>query len=209
MGMQYRHTLIPLDQQFVPAAARVRAFLSRITELGVVPAQPAMELRVSSGRTREYPNPLTGGTVVVQLKDRTRLETLDQLEIAAASLSDFEAQVSGEGRPRLPPIEIDFAEPYYLGVTCFVSSTLRCTSMASYGKQCDGHSAIGIFQHPETLETIEVPGAGAARFWIEFEFGKFVFPKFSDRNLELLDLEIVEAAEDAFGGQFVQGCCWG
>jgi hypothetical protein len=209
MGMQYRHTLIPVDPQFVPAAARVRAFLSRITELGVVPGQPAMELRVSSGRTREYPNPLTGGTVVVQLKDRTRLETLDQLEVAAAGLSDFEVQVSGEGRPRLPPLEIDFEEPYYLGVTCFVSWTLRCTSMASYGEQCDGQSAIGIFQHPETLETIEVPGAGAARFWIEFEFGKSLFPKISDRNLELLDGDIVEAAQGAFGGQFVQGCCWG
>src|SRR5262245_38113463 len=157
MGEQYRQLLISHDKNFAPSAAKVREFLSEVTELGVVPGQPAIVLRVRSGRTREYPNPFTGETIVVELKDSRSFQTLEEFENAADRLTDFEVQISGEGRPRLPPLEVDFDDPYYVGVTCFVSSVLRSTSAESYQQACNSLSTTGVFRHPEIVETIEVP----------------------------------------------------
>jgi hypothetical protein len=209
MGLQYRQTLISCDKDYVPSAAAVRTFLSEITILGVVPNPPAIVFRTRSGKTREYPNPFTGETLVVERKDTTSLTTWEQFESTAAGLHDFEVQISGEGRPELPPLEIDFDEPYYIGVTCFVSSVLRSTSAASYGQPCDSSSIAGVFQLPESGASIERSHAGAARFWIEFELGKFLHPKIKNGNLDLLHPAIVETARKSFGRSFVQGCCWG
>jgi hypothetical protein len=52
---------------------------------------------------------------------------------------------------------------------------------------------------------IEVPNAGSARFWIEFEFGKFIYPKI-EKRLEILSPLLVETAEECFQAEFVQGC---
>jgi hypothetical protein len=209
MGLQFSQLHISRDKDYAPSAAAVSAFLSEIIALGVVPGARAIVLRVRSGKTREYPNPFTGGTVTVELKDSTQLNALEQLESAAADLIDFEVELSGVGRPKLPPLEIDFAEPYYVGVTCFVSSILRSTSADSYGKPCDFPSIAGVFQNPESGETIEIPEAGAARFWVEFELGKFLCPKIDNGNLDLLDPAIVAVAQRSFDRSFVQGCLWG
>ena len=64
---------------------------------------------------------------------------------------------------------------------------------------------MGVFPNPWTGGVIEVADAGCARFWIEFEFGKFIYPKITD-NLEVMNPEIVSAGEDCFGTKFAQGC---
>jgi hypothetical protein len=59
------------------------------------------------------------------------------------------------------------------------------------------------------MEVIEVAGAGCARFWVEFELGKSLFPPFDRGDLEFLDPGIVAGAERLFGVGFAQGCHWG
>ncbi len=220
MAEQYSQTLISRDQAFVPSVANVRVFFSSIVDLGVVPSKPSIVLRIPSGKTREYPNPFSGGKIVIELKDQKKLKNLGQFEKAAAELPDYKIEISGEGKPKLPPLAIDFKKPYFVGITCFVSSSLRSTSdyhdesgvkkkVVPYGKPCTRTPKVGVFSNPHNLEIIEVPNAGSARFWIQFELGKFLFPEITTGNLELLNPKIVEAAEKTFGFRFVQGCYWG
>ena len=75
-----------------------------------------------------------------------------------------------------------------------------------------GTDRTGYFTDPYDLETIEVPEAGCARFWIEFELGNSVFPPeeaFRRSRLDLLDPAVLAMATDAFGITLVQGCSWG
>ena len=70
---------------------------------------------------------------------------------------------------------------------------------------CKDSIRMGVFPNPWTGGVIEVADAGCARFWIEFEFGKFIYPKITD-NLEVINPKIVSAGEECFGTKFAQGC---
>lgn len=218
--MQYSQTLISRDKESVPVAASVREFLVAIVKLGVVPGELSIVLRKPNGKTREYPSPIPGRTMIIELKDREQVGSLADIEPATAGLLDYEVEISGEGQPACPPIPIDFTEPYCIGVTVFVSSTLRSTSnfheecganreVPFFGERCEDPASMGVFNHPESLELIEIPEAGAARFWIQFELGKFLFPEIKAGNLALLNPDVVKLAESIFGIRFVQGCFWG
>src|SRR5262249_40261027 len=158
----------------------------------------------------------TGGTATIEVMNRTPQANLEEFERGAAKLPDYEIVVHGEGRPRLPPLLIDCDGPYFVGVTCYVSSILRSTSdsheeaagdrrFAPYGKSFESSDMTGVFCDPRTGQTIEIPDAGAARFWIEFELGKFLFPEIAGANLDVLNSEVVAAADKCFGVRFVQG----
>jgi hypothetical protein len=220
MSEQYRHTLISLDKSDVPQPAAVRAFLSEMIDKRVVPGSPEVLLRTWTGKMREYPNPFIGGIVKIEQLDRKPLANLDEFERATAKLPDYQIAVYGEGRPKLPPLQMKSKGPYFVAVTCYICSKLRSTSdsheetltgrrAAFYGDPFKSSDMTGFFCDPESGEIIEVPEAGAARFWIEFELGKFLFPNIVDGNLDLLNAEIVADAERHFGVEFVQGCSWG
>jgi hypothetical protein len=74
---------------------------------------------------------------------------------------------------------------------------------------CDPAQTEGIFINHKTGETIFLPGAGCARFWIEFAFGKWLFPEMKGNDLDLLRPHVVDAAQKAFSVRFAQGCHWG
>ncbi len=74
-----------------------------------------------------------------------------------------------------------------------------------FGTPCGPDDDLGIFPNPWTGEAVEVPHAGCARFWIEFEFGKLIYPKVG-KNFEFLSSSIVAEAEQCFRTKFVQGC---
>ena len=120
----------------------------------------------------------------------------------------------------MPPLSVDLDKAYHVGVTCFVSSQFRSTSdlheesksgrqAIAYGEPCGGEGSDGLFSHPSNLKLIVVPRAGRARFWVQFELGKFLFPKINDDSLEILHPQIAADAEHIFGVKFVQGCHWG
>jgi hypothetical protein len=220
MSLYYSQTLIPRDPDFVPPVDKVSAFLSALNDLGVMSSEPSLVLRVPNGKSREVPNPFTGGNFVIELKDHHKLESLEAFEKIALRMSDYEIDASTMGRPKRPPIAIDFQGPYCLDVTCIVSSKLRSTSdyhkrpgskenVVPYGKPCDQPSPTGFFSNPHTQEKIEVRDAGCAHFWVQFQLGKNLFPKIEGCNLELLDPAIVDSTESILGVKFVQGCCWG
>jgi len=85
---------------------------------------------VPTGKTREYPyvNPFTGKNLTVEIKDIKKLGALTEIATAIHQLRDFELEVTGVGLPKVPPLTIDFNEPYHIGITCHVYSQLRSTS---------------------------------------------------------------------------------
>jgi hypothetical protein len=119
----------------------------------------------------------------------------------------------------LPAFEFAFKGTYDFLVHCCLRPEVVSTSdwhdeipirrkVEFFGKPCNPKDRLGVYHNPNTLEVIEVPDAGCARFWIEFEYGKMLFPPIEDR-LDLIEATIVAVAKCAFGINFVQGCHWG
>jgi hypothetical protein len=218
MAEQYAHTLIAVPDDFAPIGAQVGAFMAAMLARRVVPGTPSLVLRRPSARTREVLNPITRQVQTVRTMDRRDLTDASEVGDAVGSLGDYEVEASGLGRPRTPPVPLDFRKAYNVAVTCRVSSVLRSTSDAHddgstvrYGEPCPDGPTDGLFSDPRTGAVRRVPGAGCARFWVQFELGKFLFPQFGegDGGMDVLHPTIVEEAGRAFGVPFVQGCYWG
>lgn len=218
MSERYMHTLIPRSKHFIPSAMQVQMFLQEVLSLGVVPAPQTIILRTPSGKTRTVINPLTGEPQALEISSQTDLRDVEEIREAIRDLRDLQLEIAGCGRPKVPPLPVAFGDPYYVTVTVRVSSRLRSTSnlhscvdeqAIAYGKPCDTIQPIGYFTNPQTGETIEVPDAGCACFWIEVELGKLLFPEIENGNLEILAPEIVSTGTAAFDVPFAQGCRWG
>jgi hypothetical protein len=65
-----------------------------------------------------------------------------------------------------------------------------------------------VFRHPRRDLEFTIPKAGCARFWIEFRFGKWLYPRVRE-SLDLIHPDILAKAEEAFRTGFAQGCLWG
>lgn len=114
-------------------------------------------------------------------------------------------------------LECDFEGAYVFDVECCLRRELVSTSdphpempsapdVPAFGQPCTSKNrGTGFFRNPRTGVIMQVPRAGCARFWIAFEFGRFVFPEISD-TLSLLHPSIVKNAEESFGVTFIQGC---
>ena len=147
-----------------------------------------------------------------------KLKDLAAVPAALKRLNDYIATVSGKGPPKLPAFEFEYKGVYDFLVHCWLRAEVVSTSdwhdegpvtqeVEFFGQPCSPNNRLGIFHNPNTLEVIQVQGAGCARFWIEFEYGKMLFPPIEDR-LDLIEPAIVEVAERDFGIKFVQGCHW-
>jgi hypothetical protein len=128
---------------------------------------------------------------------------------ATPAMSEIEAQCQAS-----TSIHTEFKDPYGFDVYCELrreavsASSLDpeiAPSVPFFGHRCDPKNRTGMFQHPCTGAVIEVPDAGCGRFWIAFEFGRWLFPRI-ENSLNLLDPLIVACAEEKFDTKFVQGC---
>lgn len=210
MAEQYVHTLIAEPNNFVPTAAQVQEFLSALVDRNVIPGSLCITLRTPTGETRTVVNPFTQGTLELQIKNHDKLGGIDEIEAALSPLADYEIEVNGHGRPKTPPLPISFDEPFHVAVTVRVSSVLRSTSESDetgvgYGEPCSTPQPSGFFTNPHSSKLIEVRGAGCARFWVEVQLGKFLFPEIPHDNLDILNPTVISAATKAFGVPFVQG----
>lgn len=187
MGEQYTQSLIPQLRDFTPSPTQVEAFYVAILDMGVVPGEPSILRWTLSGKFREGHNPFTGEPIRWETKDCLALPKISDVSGAIEGLEEYEVDVSGKGRPRTPPLPIDFEGPYHVGVICRVFRA---------------------FTDPRDWGIITVPGADCARFWLGFELGKFLFPTTVSDDLDLLDPTIVNAAERIFRVRFVQGYSW-
>jgi len=77
-----------------------------------------------------------------------------------------------------------------------------------FDEDCSVDDGEGSFVHPEQAG-IRIPKAGCSTFWIEFRYGKLIFPLLKEGSLDLLDHSIVALARKTFGQDFVQACHWG
>jgi hypothetical protein len=128
---------------------------------------------------------------------------------ATPDMSDPEAQCQASTL-----IHAEFKDAYGFDVHCQLRREVVSTSSIDseiapsipfFGKRCDPKNRTGMFQHPCTGAVIEVPDAGCSRFWVAFEFGKWLFPRI-ENSLNILDPSIVTCAEEKFNTKFVQGC---
>jgi hypothetical protein len=216
---EYTHTLIPSRPDYAPEPEQVGAFLDALVKLGSAPLQAKLTVGKLSGEFRSGVNPFTHKTESWPIYDHVKLADVASLTKALKALDDYIIQMAGLGPPRVQPLTFDFRGAYGFCVHCRLHAQSVSTSdwhdngslkhkVASFGTSCDSKNRMGIFYHPKTLKLIEVPGAGCARFYIEFEFGKALFPEIADR-LDIIEPSILDLARQHFEIEFVQGCHWG
>lgn len=215
---EYTHTLIPERVDFVPEPSQLSAFLASLEAIGATPLEPSIAVSKLTGQVRTFQNPFTGLTESRPLRATEKLPSIEKVSTMVAECNDYNVALSGKGPPSLPAFILDFEGRYDFIIRCCLRETVVSTSnwhdevkidkkVKFFAEPCEPTDRLGIYHNPDTLAVIEVPNAGCARFWIEFEFGKTLFPKIVDR-LDLIESKIVQVAEQNFGVPFVQGCCW-
>ena len=175
-----------------------------------------------SGHFRPFVSPFAGKTEAFPISDNIQLDRAADIPAAIAGLKHYSVLISGEWKIENRPLVllttdgVLFEDHILCEVSCHLRPELVSTSdwdievpipknVASFGEPCESEHGTGVFSHPWTGEIIEVADAGCARFWIEFEFGKFLLPKMGT-NLDLLNPLMVASAEECFQTKFVQGC---
>jgi hypothetical protein len=188
---------------------------------------------------RQVPNPFTGKTLSLKMPSRRRdrpqqLGDVTQITGLATDQPEYDVWVECVGAPRNPPLDIGHVEndawkkmddPYHLEIRCRVRARIvrlfrlqseeqlhRPPASANmeliFDEDCDLNEHDGLFVHPE-LGAIRIPNAGCGTFWIEFNYGKFIFPRVKDKSVNLMQESIVNLAKTTFGTEFVQACNWG
>lgn len=217
MPEQYLHTIIPTDPGFVPTPEQIAKFFDGIFALGAEPVNWKLLFVRPSGRVREFKNPLTGEVKSMPVNDRLPVERPTDLASVIAASQQYFVSLEGEGPPRTPAFPLYFEDAPFTKTYGFI---VRCrlmpepVSMSCLGDEQTSEEVPffgqpssrrdALFRHPTSGELIEVPNAGSARFWIEFEFGKWLLPKIDD-SLNILNPPIAALAEGAFLLTFKQG----
>jgi hypothetical protein len=214
---QYIHLLIAKPDDFAPQRQQLAAFCQSLVDQRVVPNVDRLSVSTPSGQVRTVKNPFTGEEVSFPMYAHQRLQVLEEFEAASQNLGNYCLHLAGEGTPEIHPLPIASREPYSIAVRCHVTAVPHSTSslydddlnsaqLVPYDRPCPEPIPFGYFTDPTTRNTIEVPDAGRARFWIEFELGKFLIPKVTNGNLSLLNPQIIAWAESQFGVPFTHGC---
>ena len=170
-----------------------------------------------SARVRDFENPLTGEVKSMPVNDRIPIERPAGLVSTIATSQQYFVSLEGEGPPRTPAFPLYFEDAPFTKTYGFM---VRCRLMPEpVSMSCLGDEQTGkevpifgepssrrdaLFRLPVSGELIEVSNAGSARFWIEFEFGKWLLPKIDD-SLNILNPLIAALAEEAFSLTFKQG----
>src|SRR6266567_1195333 len=213
MSLQYTHLLIPECVELVPRPAQVVAFLEGLVKLNCAPLGATFRVGKLSGSARTGINPLTGEELSIGVRDFTPLGSTSEIPELLAGLDDYDVIVSGQGPSILPPFTLytatqsavsEFKGTYGYDVRCRLRSAIVSTcEIPPFGGPGSLDGRNGIFHHPITGATMEVPNAACARFWIEFQFGKWLLPKIGN-SLNLLQPAILSNAIEHFGIEFAQ-----
>jgi len=215
---EYTHILIPNQPEFIPGPDQVNTFYESLRSIGAAPLEPSITVAKPTGQVRAGINPFNGDTFLLHVRTKSSLRTFAELSHELVGLQDFNVCVFGAGPPRVPALEFKFVGTYEFSVNCCLRTQIVSLSeshdeaptykkVVPFGQACSSNDRLGVFYNPDTLNRIEVAGAGCARFWVEFEFGKSLFPKIVDR-LDLIEPSIVTVVENSFAMTFVQGCNW-
>lgn len=209
---QYIHTLISVDSDFVPDPAQVASFFDELVS--------QFKFSPISDRRRWLP-----GLLVARPSEGLRLspERFEDIPALIEGSQHYTVTQSGQWGIKDRPVVLFKTDgvPYQESYTCIVGCELRPESVSTsawdleagpnrrnipaFGSPCKNENRNGIFPNPWTGDAIEVADAGCARFWVEFEFGKFLYPGVNN-SLEVLNPSMVLAAEQCFRTKFAQGC---
>ena len=226
---QYIHTLIPTRPTLVPITAQVANFFELLMAdfdfraFKVIPHPrrqiPGLTVRKPTGLLKSVTNPITGEVQTFPEWARFTPEGFTDIPPVIDGLNHYAVQQKGEwgladrplilyGTDRTP-----FEKPYLCDVRCELRPEPVITSawdleagpnirnVPLFASACKGKNATGIFPNPWTGDVIEVPGAGCARFWIEFEFGKFIYPDVTS-SFDLFKPSIISKIEGCFETKF-------
>jgi len=217
MWEQYVHTLVPRNAHFSPNSGQIARYLRDLAALGAVPLESQLVLHKPSGRIRMFTDPLTGESKSFPASERSVLQNIDDLASTIAPLDEYSVALEGKGPPHTIPFLLFNEAASFPGTYNFVERCcLRKTPVSMsdlngmplrdevtpFGELCTSHEA-AILRHPVTNEIIEISGVGCARFWLEFEFGKWLSPKF-EHYPNVLNPEIVRIANQSFETRFVE-----
>jgi len=223
---QYAHLLISADPDFVPDPAQVTAFFNlMVNSFGfrlVVepPFEPGIIVLRPSDRVRKGTDPMTGEVITIPMRDRLVLGDSAEIVRSIDGLGEWTVGFSGKWMLGKTPIDLKVSDemPFESECSCFVSCNQRpktvCTGdwwgeshggmpEFAFGDPKSPIQSTGVFTQPWTGERVEVAEAGSARFWIEFEFGKWLLPKMND-SFDVLRPELMTAIQSCFGTRFVQ-----
>ena len=232
MSWYYAHTLIPSEAGFVPEPQQLADFLNALKSIGGEPVGASYRLGTLTGEMRKGGNPLTGEEISIPSRSFAPLAGPADIADRLKGIEYFDLLLEGEGPCALPPFNLYTANteegeraefPYNDSYAYEIQLCLRPKNVstsdwheeiapervAPFGEPCDGENRKGYFHHPVTGAVIEVENAGCARFWIQFQCGKWTFPRIGGANLNVLEPRIVEIATDNFGVGFAQGCVFG
>jgi hypothetical protein len=230
---QYIHTLIPDGQDFASQPQQVASFFDNLAKLGGTPLKAKLRVMKPSGKFRTGTNATTGETISFPMSEHIPLGDFTEIPQALEGLNHYNVILDGQGPSRLSPfglwtpasdgtiIEFSPLKTYDFQVACCLRAEVVSTSywdaetyqgdetlgyeVPFFGEPWDSTDRTGIFHDPSTGAMIKVPNTGCARFWVEFEFGKWLFPRI-EGNFDVLEPSIVRCAELSFGSKFVQGC---
>lgn len=221
MGMSYTHLLIPRRADYKPRPSQVARFLLALSQLGASPVNARLQMRrdkpTKKGNwiKRERQGQL--GEASFLLRDYfVRFKAIAEILSGIERLNEYKLEMCGQGPPRLSPFDFDqellarfefdpSIGPYEFTISCCLKSKI----VSPTGLHEVTTERTGLFINPQTGETIEVREAGRARFWVEFNFDKWLFPKIVNNRLDVLPQSIVMAAEQTFEVAFSQDCNWG
>ena len=227
---QYIHTLISVDSGFIPKSAQVASFFGElVSQFKFIPIldrqrfHPGLVVKKPSGNLRWGTNPMTGEKISIPQWDRLNPEGFEDIPTSIEGSQHYTVMQSGEWVRKDPPMillktdGLPYEDNYHCTVSCQVRPEAVSTSawdseagpntrnVPEFGSVCKNTASTGIFPNPWTGDVIEVANAGCARFWIDFEFGKFIYPKITN-SLAVLSPAIVVGAEQCFRTKFAQGC---
>jgi len=198
----------------------------------VVAHEPGRARRVPNpftGQVVEMPLPSRRAEKAKQLASAARI--VDH----ATDQSEYDVSLSGTGIPSAPPLQIGYVEgsswkkamdgAYHLEISCRVRAHTVGLShfereedmhgppdiskyRPRFDEDCSDEKQPGLFFHPE-LGAVRIPNASCASFWIEFNYGKFIFPRASAGSVSVLSDSVLNLARKTFGQEFVQACHWG
>jgi len=188
---------------------------------------------------RELRNTFTGETIKLRMPSRKvgpprTLASTSEIVERVSGDREYQISIVSEGLPSNRPCLIGhvegemwkpMTEAYHQEIRCCVRDHIVRLSMAHTEEElhqpldlskwqpildedCSDDDREGVFAHPQKTG-IRIPNAGCGKFWIEFRYGKFIFPMLKNGGLDLLDDSLVNLARKTFGGDFVQACHWG
>lgn len=221
----YVHLLVPDQPDFVPQPEQVAAFFERLNQMGSVPLEASFDLWKLSGTYRTGTNQLTGEVLVFPENCVSSFDGISQIAARIAGLGKYSVEMIGKGPAQLSPFPLlrykDLAGWEYTGiynfqeaestgeyryeVQCHLREMVVGLTNYTYGEPSTKQRDYDEFRNPRNNNRIEVRHGVRARFWVEFRFGEYLWPRIED-SLELLHPEIVAAAVEIFGTSFYQGC---